>query len=167
MAPNTAEIELVLHFFEEIGIEAEFRTLTESTFLPGIKIEAGRLIIDKDRLAYPGDLLHEAGHIALVPHSERPQLMDDIEGDLPPGQSLEIGVILWSFAALRYLNLPLPFVFHEGGYKGQSKWYIEQFESGMYIGLPLLQWMGLAVDKKKAAEQQVKPFPFMLKWLRN
>jgi len=160
------EIDLVLDFLKKIGIDSERRAITETTFLPGIKIEAGRLVVDVEKLAYPGDLLHEAGHIAVTPGEGRLHMFDDVKND-SLATSLEIVAILWSFAALRYLNLPTAFVFHEGGYKGQSQWFIEQFESGSYIGLPLLQWMGMTFDEKKAAEQNVPPFPVMLKWLRD
>jgi hypothetical protein len=44
----------------------------------------------------------------------------------------EIVAILWSFAAVRYLNLPLQVVFHEHGYKGESEWIIQQFEKEVY-----------------------------------
>ncbi|MBC7775301.1 MAG: hypothetical protein H7246_07675 [Phycisphaerae bacterium] len=163
---KTGEIDLILHFFEQIGIAAELRPVPDSTFLPGILIEAGRLIIDIDKLKHPGDLLHEAGHIAVESSAERPLMHGNIQTDSPK-ESLELGAILWSYAALRHLNLPPEFVFHEEGYKGQSDWLIEQFEGGMYIGLPLLQWMGLTYDPKNAAKMNAEPFPFMLKWLRE
>jgi hypothetical protein len=53
-------------------------------------------------------------------------------------------------------------VFHPHSYKGESAWLIEQFTSGNYIGLSLLQWMGLCFDEERAAEEGVKPFPHMI-----
>ena len=163
---ETVNIDLVLDFLKTIGIDSDRRDIPEPSFLPGIKIEAGRLVVDVEKLKYPGDLLHEAGHIAVTPSAERLQMFEDVKND-SLATSLEIVTILWSFAALRHLNLPTAFVFHEGGYKGQSDWFIEQFESGNYIGLPLLQWMGMTVDEKKALELNLPPFPYMLKWLRD
>lgn len=162
----TPETKKIITFLEQIGIETEFGEILEETFLPGIKIASGRLIIDPLRLKYPGDLLHEAGHIAVVPASERETLNGNIEPD-SPSQSLEMGALLWSYAALRHLCLDPAVVFHESGYKGQSTWLIEQFEAGTYIGLPLIQWMGLAYDEQKAARMNVSAFPHMIKWTRE
>ncbi len=163
---NKSELQKILSFLEQIGIEYEFRLTAADTFLPGICIEAGRLIIDTDQLQYPGDLLHEAGHIAVVTATERSQMSGNIEPD-KPAESLELGAILWSYAALLHLQLEPSFVFHEKGYKGQSKWLIQQFEDGTFLGLPLLQWMGLAYDEQTAEKMKSKPFPYMLKWMRS
>lgn len=163
---QTEEIDLIFNFFAQIGIEAEYGKIHQPTFLPGILIQAGRLIVDLEQLKYPGDLLHEAGHIAMVQPSKRPLMHDNIAIDTP-GETYELGAILWSYAALKHLKLPPEFVFHTEGYKGEAQWLIEQFESGTYIGLPLLQWMGLALDAKNAAEAKLNPFPYMLKWLRE
>ena len=38
--------------------------ISHPSVLPGITIEAGTLIIDAGKLLYPGDILHEAGHLA-------------------------------------------------------------------------------------------------------
>ncbi len=163
---NTREIDLILRFFEQIGIEAKYGPVPDATFLPGILIDGGRLIIDVGKLKYAGDLLHEAGHVAMVPSADRPLMQGNIETDSPV-DTMELGAILWSYAALKHLNLPPEFVFHKDGYKGDADWLIEQFEAGTFIGLPLLQWMGLAYDANNAAKLNVKPFPFMLKWLRD
>jgi hypothetical protein len=43
---------------------------------------------------------------------------------------------------------------------------IDNFTSGRYIGLPLLQWFGMTVEPRQAAEHGEKPFPHMLRWVR-
>lgn len=164
--PSGSKEEVVFRFLTEIGIEFEFRAIDEDTFLPGILIENGKLIIDFQKLGHMGDVLHEAGHIAVVPTADRAMMHGNVEPG-PPSQSLELGAILWSYAAVVHLGIHPSFVFHEAGYKGQSKWLIEQFQTGTYIGLPLLQWMGLTYDAKQALEKNVKPFPHMVKWLRD
>ena len=35
---------------------------TEAIFLPGLQLENGAIIIDPEKLFYPGDIIHEAGH---------------------------------------------------------------------------------------------------------
>lgn len=51
-------------------------------------------------------------------------------------------------------------VFHPHGYRNESDWFIEQFNSGNLMGLPLLEWMGLCDGVND------KGFPNMVKWLR-
>jgi hypothetical protein len=60
---------------------------------------------------------------------------------------------------------------HEAGHlavtKNDSTWLIEQFESGSYIGLPLLEWMGLCLSPERAQATGQAAFPHMLRWLRK
>lgn len=170
VAPEGAlnqQIVQITDFLYSIGIPANPASLEEETFLPGLKIEAGGILYDLDQLKYPGDLLHEAGHIAVVPAELRSQLNGNIgmAGD-PNAMGDEIAAILWSYAALKAIGLPMETVFHEEGYKGQSDWHIDNFTTGNYIGLPLLEWMGMTASEQKAAELGVEPFPAMIKWLR-
>jgi len=156
-------------FLNEIGILFIEETITEETIVPGILIRNGALIVDPEKLLYPGDLLHEAGHIAVTPVEERTAVGGDMgKGkDYSAAMGEEIMAICWSYAAAIRLGLPPEFVFHPNGYKGASDWYIEQFTSGSYIGLPGLQWLGLCYDQKNAAAQGVPPYPHMIKWLRG
>ena len=76
MATDDADFkdELVLKivtFLRGIGIEVRAAQLDHSTFLPGIEVDSGRLHVDEGKLIYPGDLLHEAGHLAVAPRALR------------------------------------------------------------------------------------------------
>lgn len=142
----------ILDFLGSLGLAPEIVCLEEATFLPGIKIVEGRLTFDPDRLMHPGDLLHEAGHIAVVPSEERPGLTGNI--DRGPGD--EMAAIAWSWAALTHLGLAPEVVFHEDGYHGASPSIIVAFRRGGSLGVPLLQWMGLTTA-----------FPKMERWLRE
>lgn len=158
--PHTAAIAA---FLTEIGIPVEPQSLPDNTFLPGIRIDRGRLLVDEAKLLYPGDLLHEAGHLAVMLPDRRATVVDS------PGDEMgeEITAMLWSWAALTHLGLPPEVVFHPAGYKGSSESFISNFQSGNYIGLPLLQWYGLAYDARNAQAQGAAPFPTMLHWLRE
>lgn len=144
-------------FLQKIGIETRETTLGACTFLPGVEIKNGVLLYDPEKLLYPGDLLHEAGHIALTPACQRPRLCGNVTDTDPQREGDEIAVMLWTYAAAREMDIPLEIVFHEHGYKDQSDWLMETYAKGNYIGLPLLKWMGLADDR----------FPAMQKWLRD
>ena len=160
MNPITAQI---LDFLREIGLEVELTDWPESTFLPGVTAANGKLMVDESRLLYPGDLLHEAGHLAVMTSHER----TECQGQLANDQGSEIAAIAWSYAAVQHLGLSPDVVFHENGYKGSSATFIENFAEGRYVGVPLLQWMGLAVDEKTAAVTGQPPFPKMVRWLRD
>ena len=158
------QISSITTFLESIGIPVVYCDLQDDTFLPGILIDSGTLKVDVSKLTYPGDLLHEAGHIAVSTPEDRQEMIGGAEKG---GMGEEIVAILWSFAAAKAINMPEEYIFHAGGYKGHSVWHIEQFRDHKnYIGLPLLEWMGMAASPPKAAELGVQPFPHMMRWLR-
>ena len=152
----------IVGFLREIGLEVQIRALTQPTFLPGIQIERGGLVVDPDRLTYPGDLLHEAGHLAVVPPGTRTEM----HGDAGDDQTSELMAIGWSYAALVHLGLDPSVVFHAGGYQDGGQTYLRNFAEGRYLAVPMLQWAGLTLDQKHASEAGVAPYPRMLRWLR-
>ena len=123
------------------------------SFLPGIAIERGELRVDEARLEYPGDLLHEAGHIAVAPPDVRSGLGGDID-DMP---ELEWAAIPWSYAAALEIGIDPAIVFHGGGYRGHSPGLLENFRLGVPIGLHLLVERGMT---------SADLYPRMLRWLR-
>lgn len=155
-------IDTICSFLSSIGIDVIEGDVPPGTFLPAIEINNGKIIYDPAQLKYPGDLLHEAGHIAVTTAAQRPTLSGNITENDPGKQGDEIAVLLWSYAACLHIGLPPHVVFHADGYKGESDWIVSNFESGQYIGLPLLVWMGLAYDDKHP-----EGFPKMIKWLRD
>lgn len=154
-------LERIFRFFDKISIQYNFTEIETETFLPGIQIKNGVLQIDLQKLKYPGDLLHEAGHIAVTKSEEREVLNDNVIENNAEKAGDEMAVLLWSFAAAKKIGLAPEIVFHEEGYKGEAIWLREQFEGKNYIGLPLLQWMGLTGVEGKDA------FPKMKAWLRE
>jgi hypothetical protein len=155
-------LQLFCVFLRSINIEVVEREITGTTFLPGVTIENGKLIIDRSKLLYPGDVLHEAGHIAVSPPSERKTLSDNVLSNRPQAHGEEIVTLLWSYAAAMHLQIDPRVVFHKHGYKGDSDWLIANFEQKKYIGLPLLVWMGMTLP-----HEQPQGYPHMQKWLRE
>jgi hypothetical protein len=129
-------------------------------------LEDGNLIIDEAKLLYPGDVLHEAGHLATMPPDVRKTMNDNLaDDDLNRGG--EIMTLAWSYAACLHLKFGPELVFHPYGYKGESKSLIQNFAEGKFLGLPLLQWAGMTYDEKKALEFNTPPYPHMICWVRK
>jgi hypothetical protein len=138
-SPPDQLVEVIVGFLRGIGIPCAYGKI-DARVLPGISIAAGGLAIDLERLEHPGDLLHEAGHLAMVPPERRSAV--DL-ADLDSNQGDEIGAELWSFLAATHLDLPPELVFHDDGYQGTGAWFVETYRSGVLIGQPLLEWMGI------------------------
>jgi hypothetical protein len=151
--------ERLAEFVREIGIEVRPASLPEHTFLPGLDISHGALLVDEARLTHPGDILHEAGHIAVADPAERsaPALSPD-GGD-------ELTTIAWSYAAARQLGIDPALVFH-AAFKGGGAAIVANFDAGRYFGVPLLQFYGMSREPQRAAEKGVPPYPHMLRWVR-
>lgn len=149
--------EVIVDFLNSINIKVIEKKLPKNTFLPGISLFKNSILVDLEQLKYPGDLLHEAGHIAVTEKEKRLHIGTQKMDCNWPTEGDEIVTILWSYAACCFLQLDLEVVFHPDGYKGESKWLIEQFKNKTYIGLPLLEWMSLCTETE---------FPVMRKWLR-
>jgi hypothetical protein len=159
----------IAEFLIEIGLEIVPKQLDEKTFLPGILIENGKILVDESKLAFPGDLLHEAGHLAALPADLRADLSDEIA--LPESDfeidAVEVAAIAWSYAAALHLNLDPRVVFHEGGYKGNSESLLMNFSLGVHIGVNTLEDAGMTATGENARRLGVSPYPQMLKWLRD
>ncbi|MBF02197.1 MAG: hypothetical protein CMP76_02760 [Flavobacterium sp.] len=162
-----ATLEKITSFLSEIGISLLEKELTNDTFLPGLALSNKGIEIDYNKLLYPGDILHEAGHLAVTTAEDREKISTP---DMPqewPTQGDEIGAMLWSYAAAIHLEIPLDIVFHSNGYKGSSEWLIQSYKENNFIGLPLLEWFGLTYGPEKAIENNVQPFPHMIQWIRK
>jgi hypothetical protein len=161
---------VIVAFLRDIGLEVRPGTVVDDTFLPGIGMARGTLIVDEDRLGHPGDLLHEAGHLAVAPPSRR-RTMDGDAGLEDENQKAaeEMMAIAWSWAAALHLNLTPEVVFHAEGYRGGSKAILTAFRDGHYIGVPALDAFGMTVDPGRAKRQRlyVPVFPQMTRWLRE
>jgi hypothetical protein len=119
-------------FLREIGLAVEFREISGPKVLPGITIERGALVIDEAKLLYPDDLLHEAGHLAVIPPDERART----GADVAQTGGEEMAVIGWSYAAALRLGLPPEVVFHADGYRRGSASLPDNFANGHYLAAP-------------------------------
>ena len=108
-----------LAFIAELGIPVRLRQESDDFTQPitGLAICDGGVVIDPKVEIWPGDLLHEAGHIAVVEGERRPTL-----GALEPDQDEEYMAIAWSYAAAKICDVGLRELFHaEGEFVGHPR----------------------------------------------
>ena len=162
-SPSLANAQLttsIIGFLRSIGLDVIERPITVATVLPGITVAHGALVVDRAAVKYPGDLLHEAGHLAVVPAVERKLLHENVGHD----GGNEMAAIAWSYAAALHLGLAPSVVFHENGYRGGANSLTENFTQRRYVGVPMLTWRGL-VDPPLKDEASDAGYPTMKRWL--
>jgi hypothetical protein len=152
----------IVDFIHSIGIEVDEGVMTRETLVPGIDIVHGTLLIDETMMCKPADLLHEAEHIALTLPAGRSAL----DGTVNSSPAEEISAIAWTWAASRHLEIEPADTFHEEVISGNGPTLLENFSTGHYVGVPMLQYWGLAVEPKQAVARGVDAYPHMLRWLR-
>lgn len=169
MAFSDPRTRAIADFLQRIGIACEAADLAgEDCFLPGLLLDRGRLRVDEALLRYPGDLLHEAGHVAVAPAQARESLSG--ESTAVPGvdmTTLEAAAIPWSYAAALAAGIDPAEVFHDAGYHGHARGLLFTFTVGAGIGVNLLEDAGMTAGPVRARELGVPPFPHMLRWLNE
>lgn len=165
MTAKTATTETItdriLAFLGEVGIPVEAGAPGEGSLLPAMTVRHGKLIYDPERLEWPGDLLHEAGHIAVTDPAVRTSL-----SEISSNPAEEMSAIAWSYAAALAIGIDPAIVFHQAGYRGGSDSLLENFAAGRYLAVPMLQWYGMAFEDRTAIERGAAPYPHMQRWLR-
>ncbi|HWW62574.1 MAG TPA: hypothetical protein VN181_14470 [Thermoanaerobaculia bacterium] len=147
-------LERILSFIRSLGIDVHERAMTRDTLVPGIDIDNGALVFEAALLCKPADLLHEAGHIALTEPAKRAQLGGTIESSAAE----EVTAIAWTWAAAMHLGIEPADVFHTEVISGNGPTLLENFSSGHYVGVPMLQRWKLAVESE---------YPRMRRWMRE
>ncbi|HYH66343.1 MAG TPA: hypothetical protein VD866_16745 [Urbifossiella sp.] len=160
-------LDAILAFLDDIGIPAREGPVPADSVLPGIRLVSGTLVYDRAALRWPGDLLHEAGHIAVTPAALRPVLSDALEVPVEAPHAGEVEATAWAYAATVQLRLPPAVLFHDGGYRGHSAGLIMSFGCGVYPGAFGLAQAGMTLLSADARLAGVPPYPHMTRWLRE
>lgn len=162
-ATGDRHLPAIVEAVRAIGISVRYGTVPDGPFLHGVLIDRGALLVDEDRLQFPGDVLHEAGHIAMLPPAERPQVI----GTLPADGGQEMATLAWSYAMAIAFGLPLEVVFHDR-FKAGGRWLRDAFSTGQCLGTPLLQCWGMTrIPGAPSHFDHLPLFPQMAKWLRD
>jgi hypothetical protein len=155
-----------------------------SGFLEGVAIRNGDLVVRAAEDEIAGELLHEAGHLAVLPTrfrhlasgdlSQVNELMHDWmmrEGHLVHPDDPQIRSILqcgeceasaWSYAAALAIGIDTRVPFYRG-YEGDGLIVHDQIASGRYFGVHGLAAGGMTELPKPWSAQ---PFPAMKRWLQ-
>lgn len=158
---STETTQTLLDFLNRIGIDLREGQVPADSFLPGIRLVAGGLVVDRAALRWPGDLLHEAGHIATTPAALRARLDDQLADDPAIPHRGEAEATAWAWAALTQLGLPAGLLFHSGGYHGHSAGLALTYSMGVYPGAAGLAAAGMA--RLGGGDG----YPQLLRWLRD
>lgn len=151
----------IIAFLGAIGIPVIAGTVTADSLIPGLTVHDGMIVVDPATPVWPGDLLHEAGHIALSDPALRPTY-STVSDD--PGE--EMAAIAWSWAAAVHLGLAAEVVFHAEGYRGGAASLAAEYRAGSMMGAPILAMYGMTAEPHRAAGQGMAAYPAMQRWLR-
>ncbi|WP_375549658.1 hypothetical protein ABWI01_04565 [Oceanicaulis alexandrii] len=173
-------------FLGQIGLPLTRAQLPSDSFLPGVAVRQGALEIDLDQLGSPGDILHEAGHLAVTPARLRGRLDGDIDAcaaalisdpDLKVSEAeanilrrTEALAIAWSYAAALEAGMSPECVFWEQGYGGQHggspHLVMMQVAQGLFPGVLGLAQSGFCAAPPPFGDpSELAPFPKMRRWL--
>lgn len=156
----------IVEFLCSIGLDVRAAAVADDAFLPGLRIAAGSLLVDRARLRWPGDLLHEAGHIATTPAAARAHLDDALASAPAIAHAGEAEATAWAWAALQHLGLAPDLLFHAGGYHGRSAGLATTYGLGVCPGAHGLAQAGMTLLGDQARKAGLPPYPHMLRWLR-
>ncbi len=157
----------IFDFIAGVGIDIVEAPLPDTTFLPGIELRSGGIAVDADRLVWPGDLLHEAGHLAVLPAALRREAHEDQPNAAEVEHAGELETMAWAWAAAVELCLPAEVLIHPGGYSGKSGDLLQMYAFGVYPGLKGLCESGMTAAPGFTYNCGPLRYPRMLRWLRG
>ena len=146
----------IAEFLAGLDIAVEAGAVAGSA-ISGMTVARGRIVVDPSILAWPGDLLHEAGHLAVSDPVQRSAATMTEDG------GLEMAAIAWSYAAAVALGIDPELVFHAEGYRGGGAHIAGEFAAGRTFGVPLLALWGLTAER---GDGDFPGYPAMRGWLR-
>ena len=161
------DVDRIVAFLRGVGIGVREDAVPDDAFLPGLRIERGELVFERARLRWPGDLLHEAGHVAVTPATLRDTLSDALDDHAGSVDGGEAEATAWAYAACVAIGLDPAVLFHAGGYHGKSAALIATYTLGVYPGAGGLARNGMTLTAAQARERGAASYPHLIRWLRD
>ncbi|MDK6079752.1 hypothetical protein [Massilia varians] len=176
-----AALTRVLDHLAAIGIEVHI-VPGATGFIPGCRIEAGALLVDPE--CAPSAVLHDAGHVALVPSRFRSYMSDNLgagmkrmfddlhEMDLPPDHPLQRAAIqcsdpeatAWAWAAGMAVGLAPEEIILDAEYGGTGAEIRSMLQANQYVGINGLAHAGMCKRGHWVAPEA--RYPNMHCWLQ-
>ncbi|WOB11258.1 hypothetical protein [Piscinibacter gummiphilus] len=180
----SVQLERVVRFLQGIGLVCTMNPGAHG-FIHGVSIRHGSLQIDP--FASPSSLLHEAGHLSIIPAKFRGLACDDLvsafevmfaETDFSdpdsPGaraaiQCSDPEATAWAWAAGRAVGLAPEVIIQDDEYDGTGKWIRMQLANGHYAGIHGLAHAGFCAVRESplSRRQGLAVFPKLNRWLQN
>lgn len=142
----------VADFLNAIGLETNLSVGVKGTFLPGVQIVEGRIRFCSEQ-ALPSDLLHEAGHLAVVPAQFRALMSGDLfaatelmfdqcknldSDDLLAVHAMQAGeceATAWSWAAGLHLGLTPDVIIPNESFEGDGEGVRLYLKTRQFFGI--------------------------------
>lgn len=159
MDRDPAILDRIVAFVRSIGLPVTIAAVADDSFLPAVALVDGGVVVDPERLDWPGDILHEAGHLAVLDAAARRE-------PIPDDSALEAAAMAWSYAAALAIGIDPALVFHAGGYRGRGEAIAAGYRMGVFVGLPELVAAGMAHSPFQPAGPGTPVYPAMVRWLR-
>jgi hypothetical protein len=183
-AAQSAQLLRAVSFLRGIGIACEVKPGVRG-FLPGVRIQCGGLLVSPE--VHLGDLLHEAGHLAVLPGRFRPLADDNIDvvtklmldavdfSDPDVGearaalQAGEAEATAWAWAAGEHLGLKPAEVIRLTDYGGAGGDIRAMLQARGYLGINGLASAGFCVVRPGYLEKAkgLPAYPKLAMWLQR
>ena len=173
-----SELSRVVDFLQSIGLEMVQRQSVKG-FVNHVRIVAGA--IEFDAKCSFADLLHECGHVAIVPAEFRGHLNDDVEESFQKIFELYVDLELddprkiafmqagdaeataWTWAAGKKLGLADKQIIRDRDYQGAGADQRLALSMRHHYGIQGLRRSGMCAHKFKFDKQ----YPEMLRWVQS
>jgi len=175
--------ELVANWLRSIGLKVAFSPDPLEGFLPNVLISDGGLVYDAS--CHVSDLLHDAGHLAIIPACVRgmiqgqnvdewiPAIVErfpfpDRHPDHPFSRALlnadDCAVTAWAWAAGRHLGLSDVEILHHG-YQDDVESVRAMLTANAYCGIHSLAHAGFCATS--ARHPTLPKYPQLRMWLQD
>lgn len=181
---QSAHLMRVVSFLRGIGIPSDVVPGAKG-FMPGVRIHQGGLQISPE--AALGDVLHEAGHLAVLPGRFRRLACDDVSvvqrlmldtvdfsnpdvGEARAAlQSGDAEATAWAWAAGEYLELDRAQVVRNRDYGGAGRDVRISLEARAYLGINGLASAGFCVTRPGPLEKMrgLPAYPRLAMWVQR
>ncbi len=170
-------LALTIDFVREVGLEVKLLPTPVRGFIRHVRIDQGALFID-DKCP-PSALLHEAGHLAIIPRDFRSLASTNVSKAIARGfkaaekagltaipdepivrallQASDPEATAWAFAAGRAIGLPDEVIILDREYDGDGRMQRVMLSRGQHLGIHGLQHAGMCNARR---------YPKMSRWLQ-